>query len=336
MEQQTTISPALAPASEAPKQQSNVGILDEFQTELIAFWKALPNKGFFFALLGAWIALFHFRGSSLLGYIETSSLFGWMFESYNSPNQAADDKIGNLIPPLVLGIIYWKRKELLATGPRLWWPGAFILIPALALHAVGFMIQEPRVSILGFFLGVYGLTGLAWGWRWMMRSFFPFFLFIFSVPLGNHADIITTRLQLLVCWLVEFVSHNLFGIGVLRRGALLMDPAGQYQYEVAAACSGIRSLFTIFLLATVYGFLNFKSLWQRLFFMALAAPFAVIGNLVRMLFIVLAANFWGQKGGEWVHDDTFFSMVPYVPAILGLIWIGGWMEKLNERRSQKT
>lgn len=340
MEQPTAISPIVPPVSpgkivvtEPPVDSKNIGILDEFQTELVRCWKALPNKGFFFAMLGAWLALFHFRGSSLLGYVHTSSLFGWMFEAYNSPNEAADDKIGNLIPFMVAGIMYWKRKELLATRPQMWWPGVFLILFAVVIHIAGFIIQEPRVSIIALFTGIYGMMGLAWGWRWMLKSFFPFFLFVFSVPLGNHADIITTRLQLLVCWLVELVSHNILQIEVIRRGALLFDPAGQYQYEVAAACSGIRSLFSIFLLATAYGFLCFQSTWKRLLMMSLAFPFAVIGNLVRMLCIIMAADFFGQKGGDWVHDNGFFSIVPYIPAILGLLWVGGLLEK-SERKKE--
>lgn len=336
MDQQTIISsagPSTPVGDSSVPDKSNIGILDEFQNELVAFWRQLPNKGFFFTLLAAWLALFQFRGNSILGYVNTSSLFAWMLEAYNTPNTAADDKIGNLIPFLVLGIMYWKRKDLIARPPRMWLPALAIVVFAIVLHMAGFIIQEPRVSILALFMGIYGLMGLTWGWQWMASSFFPFFLFIFSVPLGNHADIITTRLQLLVSWLVEMVSHNLLGIGVIRRGAQLFDPAGQFQYEVAAACSGIRSLFVIILLATTYGFLTFRSTWKRLFVASLAIPFAVLGNLVRMMLIVIAASLFGQKGGDWVHDDGFMSLIPYVPAIAGLLWVGGRLEKGEKKKA---
>lgn len=311
---------------------SNIGVLDEFQNELILFWRRLPNKAFFFTLLAAWLALFQWRGNSILGYIHTSSLFGWMYEAYNTPNSASDDKIGNLIPFLVLGLFWWKRRELLELPLKIWIPGLAIVLLGMAFHVVGYMIQEPRVSIIGMFTGIYGLMGLAWGWRWLKGSFFPFFLFIFSIPLGNHSDIITTRLQLLVCWLVEAISHNLLGIGVIRAGTQLYDPSGAYQYEVAAACSGIRSLFSIFLLATAYGFLNFRALWKRVFFMMLAFPFSVLGNLLRMLCIIFAASLFGQKAGDWVHENLIVSLLPYVPTIIGLLWIGSWMEKLEKRK----
>src|SRR5215471_4215094 len=102
-------------------EQATVGILDEFQTDLVAAWRQLPNKGFFFTLLAAWLLLFHFLGSSILGYIRTPSLYLWLWEAYSSPNEAADnDRLGWLIPFVVLGLLWWKRKELLETPLKLW------------------------------------------------------------------------------------------------------------------------------------------------------------------------------------------------------------------------
>jgi exosortase len=124
------------------------------------------------------------------------------------------------------------------------------------------------------------------------------------------------------------------GIGVIQDGVRLIDPSGTYQYEVAAACSGMRSLIAIFLLATTYGFFVFRSLWKRLFMMALALPFAVLGNLVRMLLIIIAAEIGGQNWGNYVHASGIFSLVPYLPAIIGLLMVGHWMEKRQEPKEQ--
>jgi exosortase len=296
-------------------------------------WQRLPNKIFFFVLLAAWLALFQFLGNSILGYIHTPSLFSWMHEAYRISNSGGDDAQGNFIPFLVVGLFWWKRKELLALPLKLWWPGLFLLVFALALHILGYVVQQPRLSIVALFAGIYGLMGLAWGRAWLRESFFPFFLFIFSVPLGEQGNFITFPLRLLVSRLVEIVAHGL-GIGVMRVGTQLYDPSGAFQYEVAAACSGIRSLVAIFLLATIYGFFTFPSAWKRIFFMALAFPLAVLGNLLRMLFIIVAAEMGGQKWGDFIHGNWFFSIVPYIPVIIGLLVIGRWMEK-HEARKQK-
>jgi exosortase len=289
-------------------------------------WRRLPNKFFFFWLLAAWLALFQFMGNSILGYIHTPSLFSWMHEAYRSSGGSAnDDAHGNFIPFLVVGLFWWKRKKLLASSFNIWWPGLLLLIAGMMLHILGYVLQQPRISIVALFTGIYGLMGLAWGREWLRKSFFPFFLFVFSIPLGDQAKFITVPLQLLVSWLTAVAAH-IVGIGVMRDGVRLIDQSGTYQYEVAAACSGIRSLIAIFLLATIYGFITFHSTWKRLFLMALALPFAVLGNLARMLFIIIAAEIGGQKWGNYVHESGVFSLVPYLPAIIGLLVVGRLME----------
>ena len=101
----------------------------------------------------------------------------------------------------------------------------------------------------------------------------------------------------MVCQLVEAVCHYVLAIDVIRDGTMLRDPTGHYQYEVAAACSGIRSLVAISLMATVYAFGAFSGFWKRLIILASAAPLAVLGNLVRMLSIVIAAEIRRAKVG---------------------------------------
>lgn len=67
--------------------------------------------------------------------------------------------------------------------------------------------------------------------------------------------------------------------------------------------------------------------------------FAVLGNLARMLLIVLAAELGGQETGNFVHENTICSLIPYIPAIVGLLLIGRFLEnreaaaaRLKEKR----
>ncbi|MGD0252334.1 MAG: exosortase/archaeosortase family protein [Verrucomicrobiota bacterium] len=311
-------------------ERSQPKTLRKFQAEFSDCWRRLPNKAFFFALLAVWLMLFQFLGNATFGYINTPSLFRWMFNAYNSRVISDDDAQGNLIPFLVIGLFWWKRKELLELPLKIWLPALGFVVLGLALHVIGFIIQQPRVSTVALFIGIYGLMGLAWGRAWLRNSLFPFFLFIFSVPLGIVLEPITFPLRLLVCQLVEVVSHWILGIDVTRIGTQLIDPSGTYQYDVQAACSGIRSLVAIFLLATAYGFMMFRSPWKRLFLMVLAFPLSVLGNLVRMLCIIVAAEIGGQSAGDYVHEGGplgIISLLPYIPAIFGLLLVGRWLEK---------
>lgn len=294
---------------------------------LSACWQRVPDKGFFFALLAAWLALFQFLGNSTFGYVDTASLFHWMYNAYNSQSPTADDGHANLIPFVVLALFWWKRKELLSQPLKTWWPGLLVLAVALGLHVIGYVVQQPRVCILALFTGVYGLMGMAWGTRWLQASFFPYFLLAFMVPLGSLTEPLTFPLRLLVSKTVAFICQHVLAIDVQSVGTSLIRLPGRFQYDVAAACSGIRSLMAITAISIIYAFMVFRSWPRRLVLMAVAVPLAFIGNTFRMMVIVLAAEFWGQAAGNKAHESTFWSLLPYVPAILGLMLLGRWLEK---------
>src|SRR5208337_5037141 len=246
------------------KQETN-GILEDFRLEFLAFWNKLPNKGFFLVLLAAWLALFHFLGNSTFGYIASPSLLRWMHDVYKpSPfPDAYDDSHARLLPFLVLGLMWWKRKELVRRPLRTWPPGLWLLALALLLHLAGYSVQQPRISIVALFVGLYGLMGLAWGPDWLRASFFPFCLFVFCVPVGTLALTVTFPLRLLVCWLVQQACSYVLAIDILRDGTFLKDPTGHYGYDVAPACSGMRSLVATLVIAIVYGMLSFRTWWKR-------------------------------------------------------------------------
>jgi exosortase len=292
-------------------------------------WRRLPNKVFFFLLLAVWLALFQFLGNSILSYTHSPSLFAWLDYIYTVGGDDNDSGYCKAIPFLVVGIFWWKRKELLAQPLGLWWPALVLLLVALALHFLGYVLQQPIFSIIALFVGIYALMGLAWGRKWLRHSVYPFFLFVFAIPVATHLDFILFPLRLFVCWLVEIVTH-LVGIDVIRRGTQLIDPSGTYAYDVAAACSGMRSLIAVFLLATVIAFALLRKPGKRICLITLAVPFAVLGNMLRLLAIVVAAELGGQSWGDYVHKGGPFgliSLLPYVPGMIGLLWSGYWLEK---------
>ena len=292
----------------------------------------MPNKGLFLILLGAWLGLFHFLGNSTLGYINTPSLLAWMRAAYGTDASAAgtDDSHGKLIPFVVLALFWWKRKRLVGLSLRAWWPGLLLVGLALGLHVVGYMVQQPKLSIMALFAGIYGLMGLAWGREWLLESFFPFCLFAFCVPLGWSGVSVTFPLRLLVCRIVEVICHNILSIDILVQGTAIIDPTGRYQYEVAPACSGMRSLVATLAVAMIYAMVGFRTWWRRGILIVSALPLAVFGNVVRMLTIVVAAEIGGQEWGERIHEGGplgLFSLLPYAAAFAGLLLLGHWLRE---------
>jgi exosortase len=298
-----------------------------FGQELAESWQQLPNKGMFFTLLAAWLLLFQYLGNATFGYVDTTSLMYWMYNAYNNEQSDGQDAHGNLIPFVVLGLFWWKRKELLALSNRAWWPGLLLLAGALALHLLGYMVQQPRISIVALFLGIYALMGVAWGPGWLRSSFFPFFLFGFCIPITSFGEVITFPLRHMVSQIVAAICNNVLGMNVIREGTQLFNGAHTFRYEVAAACSGMRSLVAVFALSTIYSFMNFDKNWKRAVMILAAFPLAVIGNVLRLLIIVLTAEMAGQDAGNFVHENWFFSLLPYIPAIAGVLLLGHWMRE---------
>ena len=297
-----------------------------FWEEFLATQRQIPHRFFFLAALSVWLLLFHFLGNSTFGYADTASLLSWMYNAYNNP--ASEDGHGNLIPFVVLVLFWWKRRELLALPAKLWWPGLFLLAAALFLHLVGYVIQQPRVSIVALFLGIYALIGITWGWQWLKASFFPFVLFVFCIPVGSLVDSVTLPLRVLATNITFHLVHGLFGVSVVKQGTQLFDGNGAYNFDVAAACSGIRSLLALLALTSVFAMLTFRTSWKRLVIVFSAFPLAVGCNVLRLTAVVVAAEAFGQDAGNFVHE--WFGFVTYTLALAG-VWLLGNL--LKERPS---
>jgi len=296
----------------------------DFQSEAARVWAAMPRKAVFLALLGAWVALFHWQGNSTLGYVRTPSLFLWMENAWRSN---ADDQHGYFIPLVVLALLWWRRDELLALPKRPWWPALALVKLMISLHAAGFVLQQARVSVVAFFAGLWAITGLMWGAAWLRATFFPFVMFAFCVPMANVGDAATFPLRLLATKITVALSHVFLGLDVTQSGTAIVDPAGRFHYEVAAACSGIRSLTAIAAIAAVYGFVRFRRPWKRAVLILSAVPIAVAANVLRLLCIIIAADAFGQKAGNAVHTSPWLSLLPYVPAMAGVFALGRWLRE---------
>lgn len=298
--------------------------------EIRAAWQQMPDRGVFLCLLAAWVILFQFLGNSTLGYVNSPSIFRWWKWTMDG---TADQEIAYIMPLITLVMLWLRRDTLLALDKRVWWPALALLGAALALHTVGFLVQQTRISVVGFFLGIYGMTGLLWGAGWLRAAVFPFALLIFCVPLGPAADPITVPLRLLATKLTAVLCDTVLGINVIHEGNRLSNAAGTYQYEVAAVCSGIKSLTTIVAFGVIYAYLSFKTFWRRVIIVALAVPMAVAANVCRLSMIIVASETFSPQAGNYIHDSSWLSLLPYIPAFGGMMLAGWW---LRENRKPKA
>ncbi len=269
------------------------------------------------------LILFQFFGNSVKGFGDSRSLFFWWVSDW------FDFKGDNTHGPLILllsGWILWrnlKKATHRADKPKVLL-GAIMIFVGLMLHIVGYLVQQTRISIFGFLFFVNGAAYIISGDRWGKAIAFPSILMLFSI----HWGAVTDEFGYVLKFWVTDVSHfltDIIGIDVLRSGTQLFSPDGSYKYDVEAACSGIRSLLALSSLSLVLGYLSFHGLWRRLLILLLAFPFAFVGNVLRILAIILAAEWFGQGAGAVVHE--WFGFLIFL-IVLGLcFWTVSILQK---------
>jgi exosortase len=174
------------------------------------------------------------------------------------------------------------------------------MISGLALHALGFAAQQTRISIVALLIFTWGALRLAGGRRWGAAVMFPLGFMVFAIPL-SVLDEVGLPLRLWVTSAGERMAHAA-GIDVLRSGTQLIAPDGRFNYDVAAPCSGVRSLMALTALSLLVGYLNFRSWTRRTLVLVLCFPLVYLGNVARIVAIVFAAQWGGPIWGERAHQ----------------------------------
>lgn len=280
----------------------------------------LPAAGC--ALAG--FVVFQFFGNATRGYIPTRSLFWWWGYQWFNPGSESQHGL------LILGLSVWlfarnlrggrgwngltsgRSERVEVNAPHLIAPVA-ALLGGLALHLLGYAVQQARVSILALLLFAWGVLALAGGRRWARAAAFPLAFMIFAVPL-DVLDTLGFYLRMGVIDVAVATAHGV-GLEVVRSGTQLFSPHGGYQYDVAAACSGVRSLMALAALSLLVGYLNFRAWWVRVLLLVLCAPYAFLGNVARIFAVIIAAEWFGQRAGVAVHGWFGFLVFIVVLAL---------------------
>ncbi len=300
-----------------------------------------PRPALWPALAGglAGVALFQGFGNATRGYLDTASLFSWWGRQWLNP--ASETEHGLLIVPLAVWLL-WRNlrgaggqgqggaaqgagsRGQGAGGAENLWVGVGAMGAGLALHALGFAAQQTRVSIIALLVFTWGVLRLAGGRRWGRAAVFPLGFMVFAIPF-DALDSVGFWLRLWVLQASTGLAHAV-GIGVVQSGTQLLAPDGRYQYDVAAACSGVRSLVALLALALLSGYLTFRTGRRRAALFLLCLPLIYLGNVARITAIILLGQWGGQAWGERAHAVMGYGVFGIV---LGGLLLASW---LIERR----
>lgn len=232
---------------------------------------------------------------------------------------------GFFIVPLAVYFAWERRQAILAAPPRPSLLGLVIVGASLVMLAGGVLGAElflSRVSII-FTLG--GAILFLFGWPMLRVLFFPLAFMLLMVPLPAIIfNKIAFPLQLLASNVGEYTVRSL-DIPILREGNVLI--LANAKLEVAEACSGIRSLVSLFTLGIVFGYFVDRRLWVRTFIALSAIPVAILANGIRVASAGVAAHNFGTAGVEGLFHE-FSGWVVFVIAFLMMFGLQRVLQRL--------
>ena len=235
---------------------------------------------------------------------------------------------GFFVVPLA-AFFAWERRDALARTPiRPQAAGLAVLAASLLIFIAGRYGSElflTRVSMIGVLAGL--ILYLA-GWAHLRILAFPIAFLLFMVPLPAIIfNQLAFPLQLLASRLGE-LAISASGVPVLREGNVLLLPGRAL--EVAEACSGIRSLLSLLMLAIVLGYFTERRTGPRVAIALAAVPIAVIANAIRVAGTGLA-SYWISPAAAEGFFHSFSGWLMFVVALAGLLAVHRAMELARGR-----
>jgi exosortase len=271
-----------------------------------------------YAILGALLVTIYFRIAGKLVY-------DW----YTIP-----DYSHGFLVPLFSGYLIWdKRKKLSSIAVKPTWSGIFLVVFAIILLILGVYGVELFTTRMSFIFLMGGLIWTFFGTKMLRELRFPLLVLILAIPIPaiifNH---ITFPLQLLASRIASDILPML-GVPVLQEGNVIQLPV--MKLEVAEACSGIRSLISLFALAVFYGYFLERTTTRRTILALASIPIAVAANVARIVGTGLCVQYWDpDKALGFFHE--FSGLVMFVISLCCLYLVHQIMQLISPETGQKA
>jgi exosortase D (VPLPA-CTERM-specific) len=207
-----------------------------------------------------------------------------------------------LLIPFIIIYLIWEKRDRLRSIPLLpSWAGLVPCILGLALFWLGELGGEYYTQYIAFVLLLAGSIWISLGFPYTKEMGFPLTILILMFPLPHLLiQTLTARLQLLSSQIGVLFLH-LVGKSAYREGNII--DLGFNKLQVVEACSGLRYLLPLLVLALLLGHFTRRSIWQRVVLFFSAFPIAVLINALRIALTGVLSEIWGVQATEGFFHD---------------------------------
>jgi exosortase len=247
---------------------------------------------------------------------------------------ATDEDMGHgFFVPVIVGIIVWQRRELLASIPRKPNGWGLVIVILAALQALAATLgAELFTARLAFVFALVGVVLYLGGTAWLKALSFPLSLLLLMIPIPQilYARL-TLSLQMLASQLAE-VMIGWMGIPVMRTGNLLELPS--QTLNIVDACSGIRSLLSLTFLSLVYAYFLDKRVWMRWALLFATVPIAIGANAIRVTLTGLLSEVNTDLARGLFHEVEGY--IVFIVALVALVITHRVLSLLFRKKAAKA
>ena len=242
-----------------------------------------------------------------------------------------DMSFGWYVPLFSLYVLWTERDKVLASLGSPSWAGLVFALPFLALGFLGVRGVQLRFEIVAFVGLLIAVPWAFFGRATAKAVLFPALFLLFCIPLATFLDVVTVHLRLLASSTAFAVARGL-GADLVQQGTMVGAADGSFAIDVADPCSGLRSLFALMALTAGYAYFTQPTWLRRGILFAASVPIAILGNVARILSIVLVANYASSDFATGFYHD-YSGFVVFAVAILLMVATGEAITRLFERGS---
>lgn len=227
----------------------------------------------------------------------------WMVGRWHLPESEYGH--GFFIPLVVLFFIFQKRSSIMNAKAETSFAGFWLLLAMLSVHMFAMVLRISFLSGFTMVIAIYALTLFTFGKEITRQVLFPILFLTLMIPLplvviGNAM----VKLKLVAANSAVFILNHI-GFPSLLDGSVIRMPGSHV--EVAAPCSGIRSLIALSTLGIVFAYALKASRLKKFMLCVFSVPIALVTNVMRVVALAVVNDLYGEKVAMgFFHDLSGF------------------------------
>ena len=261
-------------------------------------------------------------------------LFGQTMAKLAQDWMTNDNYSHGFLVPIIAACMIWQKKKLIKMATvKTCNKGLIIILSGMCIFFVGSIGAELFIMRTAMLITIAGVCLYYLGIRITAIIIVPIVYLMFMIPLPAILwNKIAFPLQLLAANLTSHVIQ-LLGIPLLREGNIMH--LSNTTLEVVDACSGIRSMTTLFALSAAFAYISkLKKVSKWMLFLS-AIPIAIAVNILRLTLTALLARYIGpQVAHGFLHDFSGFLI--FIIALLILFGMYAALQLIERKIIEKN